>query len=158
MLPSLVLALALSAAPKPTVSDGRVPKGVTIAKVEAYSFNAGTTGPSSRGFCAHLIKSDQTRCATAGPAVVLSEVQRDKLLAMLQDKSTFLAGDSSCWNPHHAFVLSDSAGVPVTQVNVCFECEQVSRRGAMSPGGRAGFFGLFVELGLAKAELASPSP
>jgi hypothetical protein len=136
---SVVIALALAG-----VVDGRVPKGASIGRAEAVSFNVGHKSWSSK-WCVKVLGAAGRRCENAQAPAVLSDEQRERLLTLLASKRTFIAADASCWNPHHAFVLYDNEDVPITQVNVCFECRQVSQRGVMSDAGRKGFLALFEE-------------
>lgn len=142
--------------------------GVPFAEVRGFAFDLEN---GARPVCYGALDEDGTLCSTvARPGVKLSDDQAKKLVALLQQKSSF-GGGSKCFLPHHGFVFYDEAGVPIADLSVCFMCEMgtstpsipAARQGGdggssfgISATGVAGLRALCTELGLPKCDAKQP--
>jgi hypothetical protein len=142
--------------------------GVPFAEVRGFAFDLANNG---RPVCYGPLDEDGTLCSTvARPGVKLSDEQAKKLVALLEQKSSF-GGGAKCFLPHHGFVFYDEAGVPVADISVCFMCEMAastpsipaarqSGEGGSSFGisekGVAALRALCNEVGLPKCDAKTP--
>ncbi|NUO48693.1 MAG: hypothetical protein HOV80_07540 [Polyangiaceae bacterium] len=143
--------------------------GVPFAEVRAFAFDLEN---GARPICSGPLDEDGTLCSTvARPGVKLSAEQAKKLVALVQQKSSF-GGGSKCFLPHHGFVFYDEAGVPVADISVCFMCEMATSTPsipAARPSGEGGgsvgisekgvtaLRALCNELGLPKCDAKKPN-
>ena len=59
------------------------------------------------------------------PGVELKPKQAERLLSLINSRSTYGAGLAKCFIPHHGFVFYDASGKMTAQISICFMCDRL---------------------------------
>jgi hypothetical protein len=101
-----------------------------VASIRAYTFRMGRAFDEieQAKHCHDIVACDGTFCPSVSfPGVLLSDAQRDALLALVDDVVHRKHPASRCaFSPHHGFVFFDRDGTPIAELQVCFDCGEWS--------------------------------
>lgn len=131
-------------------------------KVVGYNFNGRNGNPASVGCYDLYTMNTKEICATARNKVILTSKQRDDLINISSDTSTYSGNWSGlagvCFIPHHGFAFFRSDSL-IAQVNICFLCAGIRTRpyyksDELTQTGIEKYKNLIKEIGL---EMLSPS-
>lgn len=93
-------------------------------RVVAYTFNSGLHYGDPDMHYAVYNRDSNSLAYTLKDSLALTALQTDTLLSILNDTASYVCCEFSCFDPHHAFVFYDTAGVVSAWVDVCFLCSQ----------------------------------
>ena len=97
--------------------------GVKYSSIRAFYFNAKVGRPE----CMMPLNKDGSLCSSVEePGKLLSNKQIARLVATVNEPTSFDRSFAKCFIPHHAFVLYNTKGKAVAQLSICFECDRVS--------------------------------
>ena len=102
-----------------------------VASIRAYPFRTGLFDEIEQTtHCHDILARDGTFCpSVAFPGILLSDAQRDGLIALVNDVLHPRQRPPSfrcTFDPHHGFVFFDREGTPIAEIQVCFDCGQWS--------------------------------
>ena len=133
-----------------------------VTRIDVVHYNPAAKA-FSKGPCEALFTMTGRICGQRGKSAVLSDEDRELVLALLKDRKSYRGPTAKrCWAPRHAFILMDKQNEQIGYFDVSLPCGKVrsgDRKGALmtkerelyedlTPQARQSFAAIFKRAGL----------
>jgi hypothetical protein len=95
-------------------------------KVIGYTFNKNAMEEGEQSIL--IAKTNKLAKSVDPKNYILTKQNTKTLLNILNDTTSFVDGDASCFIPHHAFVFYDEKDLPIANITICFTCYQTESK------------------------------